>query len=117
MQLVNKSQEYADLIDPIEIFYHGPIKDLYPDLDTSSHWHEDLLERMKNDRERFGMEQLEPRCRSRVPREGIVLRIDDDPISEAFKLKCIAFLEAESKNVDKGQTGDPEIAERYVQEE
>ena len=35
----------------------------------------------------FGMEQNEPLNTKKMPREGIVLRKDGDPIAEAFKLK------------------------------
>lgn len=48
------------------------------------------------------MEQLEPLCNNKVPREGIVVRIDNDPVKEAFKLKCIKFLTRESKEIDNG---------------
>ena len=38
------------------------------------------------------MEDYEPLCTGcKVPREGIVIRIDDDPINEAFKIKTTSF--------------------------
>lgn len=76
-------------------------------------WREVVLEYMKYDKSRFGMELKEPMCVNKVPREGIVLRIDDDPRSEAFKLKCLAFLSKEAEDVDKGVTSDAEMMERY----
>ena len=106
-------KDIADRIHPIDIFYHGTLKDLYPDLDVNEHWHANLLERMKNDKIFFGMEENEPMCRNAVPREGIVIRIDDDVINEAFKLKCLKFLGKEAKEMDKGTTSDAEMAERY----
>lgn len=106
-------KDIADRIHPIDIFYHGTLKDLYPDLDVNEHWHANLLERMKNDKILFGMEENEPMCRNAVPREGIVIRIDDDVINEAFKLKCLKFLGKEAKEMDKGTTSDSEMAERY----
>lgn len=105
-------KDIADRLHPIDIFYRGTLKDLYPDLDVTNHWHENLLERMKNDKDHFGMEQNEPMCRNSVPREGIVIRIDNDPVAEAFKLKCIKFLNKEAQAVDNGEA-DAEMQERY----
>lgn len=106
------NKNLADRLHPIDIFYHGQLKDLYPNLNTTNHWHENLLECMKNDKVHFGMEQNEPMCRNSVPREGIVIRIDDDPIAEAFKLKCTKFLNKEAQAVDSGEA-DAEMQERY----
>lgn len=105
--------DVAARIRPLEIFYYGKLGDLYPDLSVTEHWHENLLERMKNDKEHFGMEGLEPGCRNSVPREGIVIRIENDVIPEAFKLKCLKFLGKEAKEMDKGKTNDAEMMERY----
>lgn len=110
--LVNKHKELKKVIKPIFILYHGKIGDLYPDLPTSIHWHDNLLEKLRNDTEHFGMELNEPLCKHKVPREGIVLRIDDDPICEAFKLKTFAFLNQEAKLIDKGEV-DIEMEEAY----
>lgn len=109
-------EDIASRIRPIDIFYHGPLKDLYPDIPIDTHWHENLLERMKNDKEKFGMEMNEPECRNAVPREGIVVRIDNDPVNEAFKLKCLKFLGKEANEMDNG-TIDAEMMERYSSEE
>ena len=35
--------------------------------------------------------------------EGIVLRKNEDPISEAFKLKTLAFFKREKANIDAGE--------------
>ena len=40
----------------------------------------------------------------KAPREGIVIRIDDDPISEAFKLKTMRHYAMEAEQHDKGKT-------------
>ena len=50
----------------------------------------------------FLMEQDEPSCPKGVPAEGFVIRIDADKIKEAFKLKCLRYLNAEAKDVDAG---------------
>ena len=47
-----------------------------------------------------------------MPREGIVIRKDGDPICEAYKLKCSSFLLMESKAIDKGEV-DMEMSEGY----
>lgn len=75
-------------------------------------WQNALLVRLKNSKE-FLMEQDEPMCRNKLPREGIVVRIFDDPVAEAFKLKCVRFLNKEAQDVDKGKV-DSETQARYA---
>ena len=53
--------------------------------------------------ERFRIEENEPLCTQKVPREGVVVRIQNDEVAEAFKLKGVAFLSREAKNVDSGE--------------
>jgi len=78
--------------------YEGKFSDLYPDAKDAK----DIFERLKTDKANFGMEQNEPMCTfNRVPREGIVLRIDEDPQPEAFKLKTVKFLGKEAEEMDK----------------
>lgn len=101
--LIEQYPELKDYIHPIDILYEGTLADLYPEISTTEHWHENVLEAMKNDTVHFGMEKNEPLCRNKTPREGIVLRINDDPINEAFKLKCISFLSKEAKMIDEGE--------------
>lgn len=86
---------------PVEEYYYGYAKDLYPDLDTSEHWNENFLQRLANDKN-FFMECESPTCNNKVPHEGIVIKIENS-LSEAYKLKCIKFLEGESKSLDKGE--------------
>jgi hypothetical protein len=74
-----------------------------------------VLEELKNDVEHFGMEKNEPLCKNKVPREGIVLRIDNDITKEAFKLKCVNYLQKESNNIDT--TVDIEMMSRYLDED
>ena len=97
---------------PITYLYRGKIGDLYPELSTTEHWNENVLECMRNDTERFGMERDEPMCENKVPREGFVLRIDNDTVPEAFKLKCVNFLEMERLQYDLAQV-DIEAEEGY----
>lgn len=50
------------------------------------------------------IEKCEPLCTGhKVPREGVVVRIEGDEVPEAFKLKSLAFLEQEKKAIDKGE--------------
>ena len=100
LELIKKYPKLKPYIHPIDILYHGPIKEFIP-LDYTQHWQENFLKALSEDKG-LGMEQREVLCNNKVPREGIVLRIDDDPIKEAFKLKCIKFLTRESKEMDKG---------------
>ena len=56
------------------------------------------------------MEDYEPMCTDcKVPREGIVLRIDDDPINEAFKLKTTSFALGEAIRYDDDNYQDIEV--------
>lgn len=110
--LIAEHPELADKIHPITMFYHGTLAELYPHIKIAEHWHENVLQEMMNDKEHFGMEELEPMCTNKVPREGIVLRIDNDPFAEAFKLKCLAFREREAKAMDKGEV-DIEMQDAY----
>lgn len=85
----------------VEEYYYGYAKDLYPDLSVSEHWNENFLQRLANDKN-FFMECESPTCNNKVPHEGLVIKIENS-LSEAYKLKCIKFLEGESKSLDKGE--------------
>lgn len=111
--LMNDHPELGERLMPIDILYHGKLMDLYPDINVADHWRENVLERLKNDKEHFHMEETEPLCTNKVYREGIVLRIDNDPMVEAFKLKCLKFLDKYGETIDKGQYQDAEVDERY----
>lgn len=114
IDLINRLPEQVkDRIHPIDIMYQGTLKDLYPDIPVDENWHDKILEAMKNDTKHFGMELHEPMCRNKVYREGFVLRIKDDPITEAFKLKCEKFLNKESESISSGNFSDSESEERY----
>ena len=92
--------ELKERIQPINILYHGTVAD-FTELTPSHHWKENFYKALSTD-EGFYMEYNEPLCNNKVPREGIVIRIDNDPINEAFKLKCVKFLTRESREIDKG---------------
>jgi hypothetical protein len=86
---------------PVEQYYYGYAKDLYPDLDPSEHWNENFLSKLANDKKLY-MECNSPTCDNKVPHEGIVIKIENMK-SEAFKLKCFKFLDGEGKALDKGE--------------
>ena len=111
--LVKEHPEIADRIHVIDLLYHGTLGDLYPNISYMDHWHENVLEALRNESERFNMEKNDPICRNKVPFEGIVLRIDNDEFAEAFKLKCKKFLSKEREEIDKGEV-DMEMADAYT---
>lgn len=111
-RMVKDHEELKGRLVPMVVLYHGKAKDMYQDLDPEQHWRENFLQRMKDDKDRLGMELDEPLCKTKVPREGVCIRIVDDPVAECFKLKTNAYREKERKNIDKGDV-DREIAERY----
>ena len=108
--LVAEHPELSDYVQFLVVLYHGRFGDLYPDIDTQQHWHENVLERMKNDKEHFGMEEDEPLCKNKVPREGIVIRIDGDKFARAWKLKTMRHLAREGKMNDSGEVNIEDIS-------
>ena len=116
--LIYRMKAYGDenfkQIHPIDILYHGCLSELYPDVGVEdSDWGSKIINRIKDDREHFGMEEYEPLCEyNQVPREGIVIRIDDDVINRAFKLKTTSFFLKEALLVDSGEV-DSEMLENY----
>lgn len=101
---------YKDCLMPLNILYHGPLKDMYDDLDVENHFHENLLERMKNDKKWLLMEKNEPMCKNKVPREGVVIRIDDDICPRAWKLKSKAHYNLEALAHDNDEVDIEEIS-------
>lgn len=113
--LMESYPHLKEVLFPLPVLYHGSLGDLYPDLSQTEHWHENLLERMKNDKEHFGMEEKEPLCKNKVWREGIIIRKENDPIQEAWKLKCDKYFEVEKKDIDKGIVSE-DMLEGYESE-
>ena len=102
-QLMKNYPDLAPRLHPIDILYHGTLRDLYPELSTTEHWHENVLQALKQDKQTLGMEARESLCKNKVPREGIVLRKDGDTMAEAWKLKTDAFFSREQKLIDAGE--------------
>ena len=86
---------------PVEEYYYGKAKDLYPDIDPAEHWNENFLDRLANDKA-FNMEKNSPECKNKVPHEGVVIKIEDG-MSRAFKLKCFKFINKEQEALDSGE--------------
>jgi hypothetical protein len=51
----------------------------------------------------YNMEKQDPYCTSKVPAEGLVVRIDGKSTYSAFKLKAKKFLAHETKDLDAGE--------------
>ena len=90
-----------DTIIPTPILYRGTLQDLYPEIPVDENYGANILEAMKHDKTRLGMEAREPMCKNKVPREGVVVRFDDMQ-TKAFKLKTDAFKMKEAKMIDEG---------------
>lgn len=114
--LIRMFAELRSRIIPFPLLYHGTLSDLYPDIPVDENWNGNVLAEMKKDKKHFGMEMDEPMCHNKVPREGIVLRIDDDIVNEAFKLKTDKFFDREGKMIDAGEV-DMEMMENYDSEQ
>ena len=103
----------GDIIIEFPLMFYGTLAELYPEISTTEHWHENVLEALKNEK-KFLMEEMEPMCINKVPREGFVIRKAHDPIKEAWKLKCFRFSDREAKLIDAGEV-DMEMAEGYAE--
>jgi len=113
LNLIKDHPELKGKVRPIDILYHGTLADLYPEINVTEHWNANVLKAMINDTEHFGMELDEPLCKNKVPREGIVLRIDDDEKAEAFKLKTLVFLDKQDKAAMDAGDVDIEMQDAY----
>ena len=145
--LVTEHPELTDKVLFLDILYHGKFSDLYKDIPVDENWHDNVLERMKNDTN-FYMEMKEPMCHlyeaeanaakealekaqsenqsknvitklekdyqkweaKRAPREGFVIRVDDDPKAEAWKVKTSAHYCREAVQHDAEEVDIEEIA-------
>jgi hypothetical protein len=94
----NQVKEYCNRygLEMVPELYYGRAKDLYPEISTDDHWHQNLLEKLMSD-------YLEKDCEictnPGIPDEGICLRKDVFDC-EIFKLKSFRFFEWETKQLD-----------------
>lgn len=108
-KLVKDHPELEDKVLYLNFVYYGRLGDMYPDIPEDENWNKNLLERMKNDRTLILMEEDEPMCKNKVPREGIVLRIVNDEFSRAWKLKSLRHYGKEAEAHDKGEVDIEEL--------
>lgn len=90
---------------PVKEMYYGYAKDLYPYLvrSNSDQTFGDLFISALAIDKNFYMELDSPNCFNKVPHEGVVIKIEDSR-SRAFKLKCLRFLDKESRLLDAGES-------------
>lgn len=94
-----QTKEFCDKngLEYVHLYYQGLARDLFPDIDVSTHWHEEFIKRLEStytDADCF-------MCKNTVPEEGIVLRKDSIFSYESYKLKSFRFLEMETKLLDE----------------
>ena len=97
-------------IKPVKELYYGKAKDVYPDLSTEQHWHQNFVNKLANDKERFYMEANSPDCYNEVPHEGIVIRNDSTGYN-ALKLKTKRHFLMETAELDSGEADIESIEE------
>jgi hypothetical protein len=101
---IEHKYEGVERLMTVPILYDGVLGELYPDLNHDDEgWSLELLEKMKTDKTLLGMELQEPLCRMKAPREGVVIRINNDPLPRAWKLKTKAHYDLEKKSHDAGE--------------
>ena len=110
LKLIKEHPELESKILCLNVLYHGRLQDIYKDVPVDEDFHFNLLERMKSDDKFLLMEKNEPMCNNKVPREGIVLRIDNDILARAWKLKSKAHYNLEAKAHDAGEADIEEIS-------
>jgi hypothetical protein len=103
--VLSSQQKFDDMrhLMCVRILYDGPFGNLYPNIERDGNWSLNLLEAMKNDTQLLGMEQQEPLCKMKAPREGVVIRINGDEVARAWKLKTKAHEEITKKAHDTGE--------------
>jgi hypothetical protein len=79
-----------------EKFYHGPARDLFPELDIHNHWHENFLKKLE---QKF-LEKKCWICKNDVWAEGVVIKREIPFGWDCLKLKSINFLGYETQALD-----------------
>lgn len=91
-------------LTPSYIYYTGRAVDMY-NLDVNEHWNEEFVKQLEKD-------YNEKNCfmsKNIVPEEGIVVKKESLFNCESYKLKSFAFLEKESKDLDKGEVNIEDV--------
>lgn len=102
-KLVEEHPELAEKVLFLNFVYYGRFGDMYPDIPEDENWNKNVLARMKVDKDLILMELDEPMCKNKVPREGVVVRIENDKFSRAWKLKSLRHYGKEAEAHDKGE--------------
>ena len=99
-----------NMIMEIPILYKGTLRNLCSNI-SNENWYklddqiyQNILNSISSNISVLGMEKNEPLCKNKVPREGICIRILNDPIPECFKLKTEKFRKYELKLIDSGES-------------
>ena len=89
---------------PVEEFYYGYAKDLYPEIKDLelSEWQKEFWQKLANEKQ-FYMEMDSPICNNKVPHEGIVIKVEN-MAPKAWKLKTFAFNDKEQKQLDASES-------------
>lgn len=92
-------QEFCKIngLHAVKELYYGLAENLFPEIKNSSNWGQDFIDKLRNKY----LEKKSILCNNSVPEEGIVIRREVNDI-DVYKLKSLAFLERETKNLDKG---------------
>lgn len=85
-----------------DCFYYGRAKDLFPELHTEHHWHDNFLRKLEQTF--LGKKELRNLDKTK-PAEGVVVSIQKPLGWKALKLKDLEFLGIETKQLDEGDTG------------
>lgn len=93
-------------------YYHGKACDMYKDIPVDENWNINFVQRLQ---EQF-LEMDCPYCKNKVPREGVVLRIEGLYINP-FKLKSKRFILKESELKEKEDFVDIEDEESCIVKE
>jgi hypothetical protein len=109
-KLVELHPELTDKTMFLNFVYYGRFGDMYPDILEDENWNKNILARMKSDRKLILMEEDEPMCNNKVPREGVVVRIVGDNFARAWKLKSLRHFDREAKQHDNGEVDMEEMA-------
>lgn len=92
-------------------FYYGSARNLVGDFSDPRDFQEAFFAYCKTN---FNLEKDCDMCRNSVPAEGCIVRIDNKPTLEAFKLKAERFKLFETKELDKGEVNIEDVEEESV---
>lgn len=85
-----------------DCFYYGRAQDLFPELDTEHHWHDNFLRKLEQTF--LGKKELRNIDKTK-PAEGVIISIQKPLGWKALKLKDLEFLGIETKQLDNGEVG------------